>query len=613
MRKLLTALWLLAGLSVAQAEYFTITPLASGGGGGSGTVTTVSVATANGLAGTVATATTTPVITLTTSINSPLLAGNGTAISAATTTGSGSTAVLNNGPTLIAPVLGTPASGVATNLTGTASGLTAGTVTTNANLTGDVTSVGNATTLVTAQPGAHTWALGQTFSSAMTYGGVTLSNAVTGTGNMVLSAAPTFTTSITHGVGPAILTSNAAASTMLGAATSATAAVAQTLTVSGSSGNSAAAALFTIAGSDQTGTGTTGGELRLRAGNGVTVGGIISFYTSATTTPARAMVINTNGYVGIGIAAPTSAALTVRNDTVDPVQWGSSSTNVGVLSYSGAAGAETSVSMGAITNIPLNLRVNNATRLYISATAGLIVHGAADAASPVNQILTSQGSRVGTDSNVAGSNFTFKPGVGTGNATPSALNFNSWVAVASGSATQTDTLTMQITAGIVSIPVATDATTSTGGVLQVAGGASIAKRFWIPAITASSGLQTAVLCQSSGGEMIADSVACLASGSQFKTILGPMEDGALSRLMTLPIERWRYNAEGNFRDANWTRERIGPIAQDVAMLDTRLIGYDKDGGIRTYSTDQLLAFTIKAVQELNAKVDRMQIKPASAN
>ena len=45
--------------------------------------------------------------------------------------------------------LGTPSSGVATHLTGTASGLTAGSVTTNANLTGDVTSSGNATTLST--------------------------------------------------------------------------------------------------------------------------------------------------------------------------------------------------------------------------------------------------------------------------------------------------------------------------------------------------------------------------------------------------------------------------------------------------------------------------------
>jgi hypothetical protein len=50
---------------------------------GSGTVTSVSVVSANGFAGTVATATTTPAITLTTSITG-VLKGNGTAISAAT-------------------------------------------------------------------------------------------------------------------------------------------------------------------------------------------------------------------------------------------------------------------------------------------------------------------------------------------------------------------------------------------------------------------------------------------------------------------------------------------------------------------------------------------------
>ncbi len=67
--------------------------------GGSGTVTSVSVVTANGFAGTVATATTTPAITISTTINSPVLAGNGTALIAATTTGSGSTVVLATGPT----------------------------------------------------------------------------------------------------------------------------------------------------------------------------------------------------------------------------------------------------------------------------------------------------------------------------------------------------------------------------------------------------------------------------------------------------------------------------------------------------------------------------------
>ena len=61
-------------------------------------------------------------------------------------TGTGSV-VFNTSPTLVTPALGTPASGVATNLTGTAASLTAGSVTTNANLTGHVTSTGNAAVL----------------------------------------------------------------------------------------------------------------------------------------------------------------------------------------------------------------------------------------------------------------------------------------------------------------------------------------------------------------------------------------------------------------------------------------------------------------------------------
>lgn len=61
-----------------------------------------------------------------------------------------------------APVLfngagGTPSSLTGTNINGTAAGLTAGTVTINANLTGDVTSSGNATTLATSGVVAGTY------------------------------------------------------------------------------------------------------------------------------------------------------------------------------------------------------------------------------------------------------------------------------------------------------------------------------------------------------------------------------------------------------------------------------------------------------------------------
>jgi hypothetical protein len=75
---------------------------------GAGTVTSVSVVSANGLAGTVANATSTPAITLSTSITG-VLKGDGTALSAATA-----------GTDYVAPggALGTPSSGTLTNATG---------------------------------------------------------------------------------------------------------------------------------------------------------------------------------------------------------------------------------------------------------------------------------------------------------------------------------------------------------------------------------------------------------------------------------------------------------------------------------------------------------------
>lgn len=80
-------------------------------------------------------------VTCTPAIASVTGLGTGIATALAVNVGTAGSVVVNGG------VLGTPASGVATNLTGTAAGLTAGNVTTNANLTGMVTSVGNAASL----------------------------------------------------------------------------------------------------------------------------------------------------------------------------------------------------------------------------------------------------------------------------------------------------------------------------------------------------------------------------------------------------------------------------------------------------------------------------------
>lgn len=75
---------------------------------GSGTVTAVSVVSTNGFAGT-SSGGATPALTLSTTITG-ILQGNGTAISAATTTGSGSV-VLATAPTMSSPVVGTQTQG----------------------------------------------------------------------------------------------------------------------------------------------------------------------------------------------------------------------------------------------------------------------------------------------------------------------------------------------------------------------------------------------------------------------------------------------------------------------------------------------------------------------
>ena len=110
-------------LDIGNGTGFTRTTLTAGSGvsitnsaggisiaatGSGGTVTSTSVVSANGFAGTVATATSTPAITISTTITG-VLKGNGTAISAATA-----------GTDYVAPggALGTPSSGTLTNATG---------------------------------------------------------------------------------------------------------------------------------------------------------------------------------------------------------------------------------------------------------------------------------------------------------------------------------------------------------------------------------------------------------------------------------------------------------------------------------------------------------------
>jgi hypothetical protein len=85
----------------------------------------------------------------------------------------------------------------------------------------------------------------------------------------------------------------------------------------------------------------------------------------------------------------------------------------------------------------------NDTILSRAAAANFQI-GGANAAAPIAQTISTQGSRAGTDSNIAGANLTFGSGIGTGNSTPSKFLFQTPVAVASGTGAQTQTTQLDL-------------------------------------------------------------------------------------------------------------------------------------------------------------------------
>lgn len=149
MRKMIFALFSFLAISSAHADTFSYPPQPAS----TGTVSSVSVVSANGIAGAVATATTTPAITLSTSVTG-IVKGDGTAFS---------TAIAGDFPTLNQNTSGNAA-----------------TVTTNANLTGPVTSVGNATSITANAVTTATINAGAVTEAKLTLANNTTANVTTG-------------------------------------------------------------------------------------------------------------------------------------------------------------------------------------------------------------------------------------------------------------------------------------------------------------------------------------------------------------------------------------------------------------------------------------------------
>lgn len=158
------------------------------------------------------------------------------------------------------------------------------------------------------------------------------------------------------------------------------------------------------------------------------------------------------------------------------------------------------------------------------------------------------------------------------------------------------------------VSVATDATTTSSGAIQNPGGMSVNKRVFMNGITTSAGLQTAVICQSSAGELIADSVACLASAERFKNVHAVLSSSEIAVMSDkFAVKSWTYKREPDsiFPD-RYYRERIGLTADDVAAIDPRLVEFDSDGDVRTIDYNGIISLLAARVRDLGREIDRLK-------
>ncbi len=148
------------------------------------------------------------------------------------------------------------------------------------------------------------------------------------------------------------------------------------------------------------------------------------------------------------------------------------------------------------------------------ATTATLQQGAANAASPVAQTLQAQGSRSGTDSNVAGASYTLRPGAGTGDATPGALILQSYVAVASGTGAQTATETIRLVSGYARFSLPTSVK-STGGA-AVAGNAVLVGGAVTVNTTAATATCIVILTRKTSGGTLGTAITyTISAGTSF--------------------------------------------------------------------------------------------------
>jgi len=129
---------------------------------------------------------------------------------------------------------------------------------------------------------------------------------------------------------------------------------------------------------------------------------------------------------------------------------------------------------------------------------------------------------------------------------------------------------------------------------------------YLSGLTTDTGASTASLCLSSGGEVVqnTDNETCLTSSLRFKHNVNDLSEtlDATEVLNQFRPVRYEYNEVPG--------ERFGLIAEEVELIDPRLVAYDTEGRVNSVRYISIIPILIQTIQDIWAKLtlhdDRLQ-------
>lgn len=137
----------------------------------------------------------------------------------------------------------------------------------------------------------------------------------------------------------------------------------------------------------------------------------------------------------------------------------------------------------------------------------------------------------------------------------------------------------------------------------------------MPNLTTSAGLQTGVVCVGAGGELINDSVACLASAKRFKQDIQPLNVGLDEVMQFQPVQfNWTKAFNAGFEnDPNKNGIQYSLIADDVQKIDPKMAtvviaGKDKGKVAGLADLNHWVALFVQSFKDIQTEIIKLTFR-----